>query len=618
MDGGLERLVAILKDGCRKDCKSYKYQYSSEMMLAWKWALAFQCLVFLGTRGTEHIRCRAVDAGLIPVITTILDNYLAITEYESMLNRQMSMSLRNIQMHRRFLFQQQLNQRQDPDAQSIVSNTPTLASSTTSIASSINTTITEDVQQIENVQFPQEVAQAASAVEFATLAEPASTTATGPNDAAGNTNPGAAVFSRMVPTRAQPHPTTTVATHEGMMPQEMRRERLPLQPQQVAATTATTDATGATTTTATNNNGQRRQQQQQQRNLSATLNNSGGSDPVSPRQFYRDIVRPAEEDVIWALEILAFVSKYPYLKPTFQNSHLVPQLSVRERYSIPSVVMQSVPEPEIYNANNHPSLPGVDSELKLPHIFAPFYNPSGAGCCPFVNKNNTAAAASSDDDEEEEGSEIEDKLGRGYDNAEDSDADSEKLDYEEYDFEATSANLSPEYTNATPVNLFPLVEKFTLKMYPKDIQYWAGVVMRNSCRKDESRGGIRQCASFACGKWEEYPRQFAKCRRCKRSRYCSKPCQLQAWGYHRYWCSPCGDRSENNNASSSTTSSRQESSSSHHHHHHHHHRGRPQELQQQQGPEQQQEQDVPTPTAATPTVAEPQVSTSMASASPAL
>ena len=30
---------------------------------------------------------------------------------------------------------------------------------------------------------------------------------------------------------------------------------------------------------------------------------------------------------------------------------------------------------------------------------------------------------------------------------------------------------------------------------PPEIQYWAGVIMRNACRKDESRGGIRQCAN---------------------------------------------------------------------------------------------------------------------------
>ena len=33
---------------------------------------------------------------------------------------------------------------------------------------------------------------------------------------------------------------------------------------------------------------------------------------------------------------------------------------------------------------------------------------------------------------------------------------------------------------------------------PQEIQYWAGVIMRNACRKDDSRGGIRQCANSEC------------------------------------------------------------------------------------------------------------------------
>ncbi|KAJ5620111.1 Zinc finger MYND-type [Penicillium lagena] len=93
-----------------------------------------------------------------------------------------------------------------------------------------------------------------------------------------------------------------------------------------------------------------------------------------------------------------------------------------------------------------------------------------------------------------------------------------------------------EYLLPDDVNIFPLVEKFTVRHHSKDMQYWACVVMRNLCRKDESRGGIRQCAFWKCGKWEEFQRQFAKCRRCRRTKYCSKECQKAAWVYHRHWC----------------------------------------------------------------------------------
>jgi hypothetical protein len=91
------------------------------------------------------------------------------------------------------------------------------------------------------------------------------------------------------------------------------------------------------------------------------------------------------------------------------------------------------------------------------------------------------------------------------------------------------------------------------------MQYWAGVVMRNLCRKDDSRGGIRQCAYWQCGKWEEYTRQFAKCRRCRRTKYCSKECQKGAWGSHRFWCVAAEEHTEG-------SSERQQRTHRAHHH----------------------------------------------------
>ena len=56
-----------------------------------------------------------------------------------------------------------------------------------------------------------------------------------------------------------------------------------------------------------------------------------------------------------------------------------------------------------------------------------------------------------------------------------------------------------------------------------------------------------------CGKWESYPREFAKCRRCRKAKYCGKECQSTAWSEgHRFWCSAkeadddnLGDQSHN-------------------------------------------------------------------------
>ncbi|KAJ7512589.1 hypothetical protein B0H11DRAFT_1699323, partial [Mycena galericulata] len=113
------------------------------------------------------------------------------------------------------------------------------------------------------------------------------------------------------------------------------------------------------------------------------------------------------------------------------------------------------------------------------------------------------------------------------------------------------ATSSTSSTRALETNVFSLVERFTFRpsssetdlpnpppRLPQEIQYWAGVIMRNACRKDDSRGGIRQCANMLCGRWEEYPREFAKCRRCRKAKYCGKECQSTAWSEgHRFWCS---------------------------------------------------------------------------------
>ncbi|KDQ15921.1 hypothetical protein BOTBODRAFT_173584 [Botryobasidium botryosum FD-172 SS1] len=111
----------------------------------------------------------------------------------------------------------------------------------------------------------------------------------------------------------------------------------------------------------------------------------------------------------------------------------------------------------------------------------------------------------------------------------------------------STSEIPPRPAMSTSPNVFTLVERFTfrpspsepnLPPLPKEIHYWACVIMRNACRKDESRGGIRQCANMMCGRWEAFPREFAKCRRCRKAKYCGKECQSRAWAEgHRFWCS---------------------------------------------------------------------------------
>ncbi|KAJ2633476.1 hypothetical protein H4R22_000474 [Coemansia sp. RSA 1290] len=88
------------------------------------------------------------------------------------------------------------------------------------------------------------------------------------------------------------------------------------------------------------------------------------------------------------------------------------------------------------------------------------------------------------------------------------------------------------------VDMFSVVEKFTAqKTFPSDMVYWSSIVMRNSCRRDDSRNNCRQCAYLKCQRWERHPNEFAKCRRCRKAKYCSKQCQSSAWQEgHRNWC----------------------------------------------------------------------------------
>jgi hypothetical protein len=73
---------------------------------------------------------------------------------------------------------------------------------------------------------------------------------------------------------------------------------------------------------------------------------------------------------------------------------------------------------------------------------------------------------------------------------------------------ATTAITGGVPSSARQTNVFSLVEQFKFKPSSTEtdlpnppprlqskIQYWAGVIMRNACRKNDSRGGIRRTVS---------------------------------------------------------------------------------------------------------------------------
>jgi hypothetical protein len=90
---------------------------------------------------------------------------------------------------------------------------------------------------------------------------------------------------------------------------------------------------------------------------------------------------------------------------------------------------------------------------------------------------------------------------------------------------------------------------------PPEIQYWAGFIMQNSCRKDDRQSGIQKCAngSYAFApstqvcvltlfRSSDLGKHFheisPKFRRCGKAKYCGKECQSTAWSEeHRFWYS---------------------------------------------------------------------------------
>ena len=43
------------------------------------------------------------------------------------------------------------------------------------------------------------------------------------------------------------------------------------------------------------------------------------------------VVIPRDDDIVWSLQLLAYISKYPYLKDSLQNTHLVLDMSIRDK-----------------------------------------------------------------------------------------------------------------------------------------------------------------------------------------------------------------------------------------------------------------------------------------------
>uniref|UniRef100_A0A060T8T9 ARAD1D10142p n=1 Tax=Blastobotrys adeninivorans TaxID=409370 RepID=A0A060T8T9_BLAAD len=648
VDGGLERLVDILKE-CRDDrrCRSTG---SNAGLVAWKWTLALQCLVFLGTRGSEKVRRRVVEAGSIPVIATILDNHLQTLE--QLKARQLALqgcsnnpadscglinkfsgnsatgtngapngASANDHSNATSAANSATNSLASsavlPSSASVLSvNTNTTAStsslfddaasivSTTTTTSTTSSAILSGYASVSGMAAPDDrmprssssnaasfahnilhqatngsttpsaatsrgsngsvvanparelshriYSQASNAVYYAHAHAHGPASGGGDNDdgttaAASSSGAGNAPEPRSVsPEQQLPLPGSGTEGGEAMIQEDVSMLGDAGAPQVTAETimadnnanaeAAENNNTAANNNPMTANNANTNNTNNNPHSLGLLAAASSMSSPQSigvPRYFQNHVIVPRDEDVIWALEILAFVSKYAYLKSHLQELHLVPQLSIRD--------------PNLPPLKKAAALHGGCADGCEDHCGE---HSDGTGCHDYDFQDGNLRMVVDDCST--------DSSSKEYDDDDEYDDDNDKWNYDTYDFESEQ-DIDDEYLGEL-FNIFPLVEKFTIKTFPKEIQYWAGVIMRNSCRKDETRGGIRQCASFECGKWEEYPRQFAKCRRCKRTKYCSKACQLKAWNLHRFWCVPSNGPSTSGSSSSRSHSHRHEES----------------------------------------------------------
>ncbi|KAI8625394.1 MYND finger [Xylariaceae sp. FL1651] len=568
VDGGIERLVCILKQGRSKD-----------MMDMWKWNLAFQCVVNIGVRGTENVRTRVVEADMVPVIATILDNYIKVIEK----CREKA---------------EEAKQKQIADHQHRHrSHSHRDSSKTTSFTTFTNRTGRLELEQrpFRRQAPPPSIDVSAAAFASTSAAVEQSHAEAGPSASSFPTTspPERSTFSShrqhshhhhhhhhhhhrhenrqsIVPTSRQSIlPATAVPTMEAidgfirpvrdidrlpsMIPvfnpsvtSQPASPTTPLPPPQIRSPTVR-----ATSVLGPNGRSRRRPSIRHQNSTTDTddLNTDSvqsdesqdadmsGTADVTPTVGFDDVAMEEGDSTLAGTTLdltTPTVSEIPDAG-TFNITHRTPMdgsipnntpAPVPVGILSPNRPIVATPQPSL---PNHTSLPRYLLDRPLPP------NPQMLAAMPreedvlmslqllaYVSKYCNLRSYF-----QQSHLVPRLKIGKELQLLDGDNITMESLSQQEYE---------EEYLLPNDFNIFPLVEKFTVRYHSTDMQYWAGVVMRNLCRKDDTRGGIRQCAYYKCGKWEEFTRQFAKCRRCRRTKYCSKECQKNAWAFHRHWC----------------------------------------------------------------------------------
>lgn len=592
VDGGVEKLVCILKEGRSRDA-----------MESWKWNLAFQCLFNIGVRGSETVRTRVVEADVVPVVATVLENYIQAVDK---LNKHYDEQVRRkaIQVG---LFEN------------------TAANASRSLPKRRPSTRSERSRRVAPppIEIPtspahsfQPLAEEMDRLRTTNSLNPQANVTAGwrmQERSAQLVREDRSVSSPVLASRRRDQSATTPAFQNSLGPYGLRPVRdidrvpsmLPTLRAELSSQPQSPTTPGAPAPDSPRSamlRPSRRPSIRHQLSISGNWENDNNDDSsqetsdataeVSPEPLVgiqNDIVMQdidVDDGMLEDGSATPIALTLPDVTAAHNDTFITPHRSNQES---PTNNTTNAASPGRAGLDPAQPLPPVDMVNTTP----PTMNSFRPGL-PFLPATPAPLLAALPRDEDiimslqllayvskycnlrsyfqqshlvprlRIDAELK-TLDADYDaTAPYSGPTQEELD-EAWDNEFICPPDEPAY------NIFPLIEKFTIRcsrsrqtllptstQHSDTMQYWAGVVMRNLCRKDESRGGIRQCAYWKCGKWEEYTRQFAKCRRCRRTKYCSKECQKGAWGSHRFWCVAADEAKEGE--------------TQHQHTHHHHHR----------------------------------------------
>jgi hypothetical protein len=554
VDGGIERLVCILKEGRSKD-----------LMEMWKWSLAFQCVVNIGVRGSESVRTRVVEADMVPVIATILDNYIKVVD---------KVRARGEAEPHKHSSSRQVN-KSTTSTREVTARTPVPESTAHAETRSSRRQAPPPSIEIPQPTYYQETqptdsdAMDITSPPRAPMTSPPERSTFRPEAHTHRSHDGRYSRSNHRLRTMQPLATAVppVDGSEGFGLRPVRdAERLPsmlpgLQTGIISQPDSPTTPSGPLQPQSRSVPPppppvRSRPAIRQQQSASGESDDANGEDSTMGDD---NVPEQTDEPIVGLpnrMEIDGVGERQTAMIDDVSTTHGLtvtdPSEEGQEAETF-NIAHRSAVDGSIIN-NNTPQTTGG---LGLSPTQAP-NNPNSPTLTPspyamYLRDRNMPVSqhvlTTMPRDEDVlmslqllayvskycnlrsyfQRSHLVPKL---------------KIDRELHLLDENADPSSPvempededEYLLPDDVNIFPLVEKFTVRHHSKDMQYWACVVMRNLCRKDESRGGIRQCAYYKCGKWEEFQRQFAKCRRCRRTKYCSKDCQKAAWVYHRHWC----------------------------------------------------------------------------------